>query len=314
MAARASSGAERGRRAWAAWLTEARPPRPGFLTLYLAKGTLPSPSAGSPAPPLPRAQAFAPMAPYSLALVQRMAAHFGLRAGRQGSGRRRFLVVSATPRSGLPDAPGRARLRELLAAHEAGVAALAPAACAPAPAWPSGGGGGGGAEGEPLCGISCDISCTSLKHANQCRMRCLESSEWAASGAARGSACLGASAAERSQLGLWLGRAAGRHHVWRAGTCIAPTPSCPPSRTGWHSRCASRRQRVERARKATAARAASGRGWAACGRLPRCAAGAAQARAGRRGARRAAAPSASTRRWTLWRAACSNRGSRRARS
>lgn len=236
MAARASSGAERGRRAWAAWLTEARPPRPGFLTLYLAKGTLPSPSAGLPAPPLPRAQAFAPMAPYSLALVQRMAAHFGLRAGRQGSGRRRFLVVSATPRSGLPDAPGRARLRELLAAHEAGVAALAPAACAPAPAWPSGGGGGGGAEGEPLCGISCDISWTSFKHANQCRMRCLESSEWAASGAARGSACVGASAAERSQLGLWLGRAAGRHHVWRAGTCIAPTPSCPPPRAHPHAR------------------------------------------------------------------------------
>ena len=112
------------------------------------------------------------MAPYSLALVQRMAAHFGLRAGRQGSGRRRFLVVSATPRSGLPDAPGRARLRELLAAHEAGVAALAPAACAPAPARPSGGGGGGGgAEGEPLF---IDISWTSFKHANLYRVRCLE--------------------------------------------------------------------------------------------------------------------------------------------
>lgn len=51
------------------------------------------------------------MAPYSLALAQRLAAQFGLRSGRQGSGRKRFLVVTATPCSGMPDAAGRARLQ-----------------------------------------------------------------------------------------------------------------------------------------------------------------------------------------------------------
>ncbi len=94
-----------------------------------------------------RAQAFAPMAPYGLALVQRMAAQFGLRSGAQGSGRKRFVVVSATPRSGMPDAASRQRLHELLAAHEAGVAALGPVASGAAPAWHTGGGGGGGSGG-----------------------------------------------------------------------------------------------------------------------------------------------------------------------
>ena len=76
------------------------------------------------------------MPPHAAAFVQKLAGVFGVKAALQGSGRKRFLLLTATPRTRLPAEPAdRERLAALLASQERA------AAVAAAPLRPAGGKG-----------------------------------------------------------------------------------------------------------------------------------------------------------------------------
>lgn len=78
--------------------------------------------AGFPRP----AQAFPPMGKFEAQTVQRLAALYGLKHSVQGSGKKRFVVVTATHRTRMPDQQGLEQLARLLGGSTAAAQRPAP--------------------------------------------------------------------------------------------------------------------------------------------------------------------------------------------
>ncbi|KAK9806696.1 hypothetical protein WJX73_009713 [Symbiochloris irregularis] len=71
-------------------------------------------------------KAFSPMTPYANGSVQKMASLYGLRSSQQGSGRRRFVMVSGTRNMAIPQGPALEQLQDMLTFQKQSVAAMQP--------------------------------------------------------------------------------------------------------------------------------------------------------------------------------------------
>ena len=71
-------------------------------------------------------QAFPPMSLYGLAFTQKAAGLYGLKSSAQGSGRKRFVILTSTSRTQLLEPSAQERLRDMLAAHEGALDLLRP--------------------------------------------------------------------------------------------------------------------------------------------------------------------------------------------